>query len=230
MIICIDEVLDQMNLATLADLCTAELRRCRRKETGDEGYCLELLRRAIQEQEDDAWTALQHCFSDMLCCWVRTHSSCSLVLQFDTEENYVAQTMARFWCAVHDSPIAFTSLAALLNYLHATLNGILIDALRMYRRSHIVPLPEPGFPGEPETRDTLDSEGIWQSIQPLLSDARESRVAYLLYYCGLKPREIVAHCPGEFSDVKEIYCLNRNFIERLRRNRERLNWLLGQYE
>ncbi len=53
---------------------------------------------------------------------------------------------------------------------------------------------------------------------------------YLLYYCGLKPREIVLRCPQEFDDVKEIYRLNHNIIERLRRNQDRLRQLLGDEE
>ncbi len=53
---------------------------------------------------------------------------------------------------------------------------------------------------------------------------------YLLYYCGLKPREIVLRCPQEFDDVKEIYRLNHNIVERLRRNRDQLRYVLGYAE
>ena len=230
MVICIDESLDQINLMTLAVHCTGELKRYRRRESTDDHYCLELLRRAILEQTDQAWTVLQECFSDTICCWIRSHSCRDVALLRDSEENYVAQTMARFWCAMHEQPVAFYSLSAVLSYLHATLNGILIDTVRTYQRSRVVPLPEPGFPGEPTVEDACDGEGIWQSIQCLLSDTRERRVAYLLYYCGLKPREIIMYCPAEFTDVKEIYRLNQNFIERLRRNRDRLRRVLDQYE
>jgi hypothetical protein len=34
-------------------------------------------------------------------------------------------------------------------------------------------------------------------------------------------------CSHEFDDVKEVYRLNQNIIERLRRNRSRLRYLLG---
>ena len=49
----------------------------------------------------------------------------------------------------------------------------------------------------------------------------------LLYACGLKPRDIVTHCPQEFAEVKEIYRLNHNIIERLRRNLGQLRYLLN---
>ena len=76
----------------------------------------------------------------------------------------------------------------------------------------------------------MDSQSIWESIQPLLPDKRERRLAYLLYYCGLKPRDIVLRCSEEFDDVKEIYRLNHNIVERLKRNRDRLSHLLGHDE
>jgi hypothetical protein len=41
--------------------------------------------------------------------------------------------------------------------------------------------------------------------QRLASDEREQRLAYLLFYCGLKPREIVDLCPSEFDNLQEIY-------------------------
>jgi hypothetical protein len=230
MTICIDEELDQMNLATLALLCRDELRRYRRKESAEQHYCLELIRRAVQQQSEQAWVVIQECFSETLCCWIRSHSSRETVLRLDTEENYVAQTIARFWYAMRDQPVAFNSLAAVLSYLRATLNGILIDTVRTYHRSQVVALPESDYPGEPVIEDALDDGDIWQSIQPLLPDARERRLAYLLYYCGLKPREIMIHCPGEYTSIKEIYRLNQNFLERLRRNRERLRWSLAADE
>ena len=76
----------------------------------------------------------------------------------------------------------------------------------------------------------MDSQGFWESIQSLLSDERERRLAYLLYHCGLKPRDIVRRCSQEFPDVQEIYRLNANIVERLRRNRDRLRYILGNDE
>ncbi|GAC1379251.1 MAG: hypothetical protein NVSMB33_04340 [Ktedonobacteraceae bacterium] len=75
-----------------------------------------------------------------------------------------------------------------------------------------------------------DGRLLWHSIDSLLPEERERRLAYLLYYCGLKPREIVIRCPQEFADVKEIYRLNHNIIDRLQRSQERLRWLLGDGE
>ena len=57
------------------------------------------------------------------------------------------------------------------------------------------------------------SADIWGTLQKVLPNVREQRLAFLLFNCGLKPREIVNHCPQEFCDVQEIYRLRRNILE-----------------
>jgi hypothetical protein len=225
-----DEVLSQTHLSTLADLCTNELKRHRRREPADDRYCLEIFHRAIVQHIDQAWSALQQCFSEIVRIWIRSHPSNDIALLRDTEENYIAQTFSRFWYAVRDQGLEFATLNSSLSYLHATLNGIIMDTMRVHFGSREIPLPEPGLPQEPTAEESDDDHTLWESLQSLLPDERERRVTYLLYYCGLKPREIVSRFPEEFVDVKEVYRLNQNVIERLRRNRDRLRWLLGGEE
>jgi hypothetical protein len=74
----------------------------------------------------------------------------------------------------------------------------------MFSRARVVALPGPGEAGEPLFEDHDDSDELWEVIASLLPDERTRRVAYLLFHCGLKPREIVHFCPEEFSDVQEI--------------------------
>lgn len=226
----LNEVLDQTNLTALAMLCPDELRRFKRRESTEGPYCLALLQVALIEQSDEAWHILQHCFSEIVRSWIHNHPNATIALSRDSEENYVAQTFSRFWFATRKQKIEFTSLPSVLGYLHATLNGILIDTMRMYLHSRIVSLPETDIVKEPTAEERGYGQELWENIQSLLSDTREQRIVYLLYYCGLKPREIMLRCPGEFTGVKEIYRLNKNVIERLRRNRERLRWHLGLAE
>jgi hypothetical protein len=232
MAISIDEAVRLMELTTLSDLSMHELQRHRCKEPFDDRYCLEILRRALVEQSDEAWSVLQQCFSETIRGWVRSHSSYDVALLRDSEENYIAQTFSRFWYAVRDQHLEFTSLYTALSYLHATLNGLILDTLRghLRLRSREVPFPEPDYAQEPAAEDYMDDQDIWNGIQVLLPDERERRLAYLLYYCGLKPREIVLRCSEEFGDVKDIYRLNHNIVERLRRNSDRLRYLLGDVE
>ena len=221
----------QMNLGALTDMSADELERQSWNAPADEDYCLELFRRALVDQTDQAWSLLQQCLSETIRRWIHGHPSRDVALLRDSEENYIAQTISRFWYAVHDQHIQFATLPAALSYLHATLNGIIMDTLRsqLRLRAREIPFPEPGCSLEPFGEDAVfvDDRQFWEIMRSFLPDERERRLAYLLYHCGLKPREIVKRCSAEFDDIKEIYRLNHNIVERLRRNRDRLRHLLG---
>ena len=73
---------------------------------------------------------------------------------------------------------------------------------------------------------TNDSE-LWDILKGLFSNPREQRLAYLLYYCGLKPREIVQHCSPEWDSVQVIYVLRRTIMERVLRHADTLRWRLS---
>jgi integrase len=73
----------------------------------------------------------------------------------------------------------------------------------------------------PETTESLpaDSAELWGKIQGILPDTRSQRLAYLLYHCGLRPREIINACGQEFNDLQEIYRLRYHIIEILLHNK-----------
>jgi len=223
------EKISEITLTTLAVLSSEELKQYHNRTLSNEQYCIELLRRALHEQKDDAWLVIEQCFGRFVRSWLWNHPYRDVALQRDSEENYLAQTFSRFWYAVREQQIEFTSLAAILAYLHATLNGVLADTMRscLRRQTREMPWPELNDTEELATEDPVDSQAVWEAIQRFLPDERERRLAYLLYYCGLKPRDIVRHCPQEFDDVKEVYRLSQNILDRLRRNRERLRHILG---
>jgi len=75
--------------------------------------------------------------------------------------------------------------------------------------------------------DVTFSSEVWDILKTLLSNPREVRVAYLLFYCGLKPREIMHVCPQEFDEVREVYGLRRTIMERVLRNADLLRWRLS---
>ena len=179
----------------------------------------------------EAWAWVQHCFGGMVRGWLRRHPQREVACRLESEENYVAQTFERFWQATASNQrVQFRTLAAALQYLHASLNGAILDMLRAYARPGEVPLSGPGEPGEPLVEDDTENSEVWESLHMLLINPREQRVAYLLFYCGLKPREIIRFCPQEWSDVQEIYRLRRNIIERLLRNADYLRWRLSERE
>jgi hypothetical protein len=219
---------DSLSASQLTAQCLGEINKYRRGESYTDAYGVELLRRATVREDQEAWSWVQQCFSEMVRGWLRRHPSREAACRLESEENYVAQAFERFWQATTlTRHLEFKTLAAALQYLRASLNVAILDTLRAYARPREVPLPEPGEPGEPQVEDHTDSSEVWEILQTMLANEREQRLAYLLYHCGLKPREIVRFSPQEFSDVQEIYRLRRNIMERLLHNADQLRWRLN---
>lgn len=76
-------------------------------------------------------------------------------------------------------------------------------------------LPEPELPGEPGAQNRNNGRKLWDKLLSILPDARERRLAYLLYPCGLKPEEIAQCYPQEWSDIQEIHRLRHSILERV---------------
>jgi DNA-directed RNA polymerase specialized sigma24 family protein len=192
-------------------------------EAYDERYCLELLRRATVGGDQLAWEYLQQLFSGLVRGWLRRHPGRETASRLDSEENYIALAFERFWQATaQNQRIEFSTIAAALQYLRASLHGVILDTLRTYTHRREVALPETDFPGEPFVEDEAEGSEAWELLKRMLPGAREQRLAYLLFHCGLKPREIVRFCSSEFGDVHEVYRMRRNIIERLRRDAHRI--------
>ena len=218
-----------MSISVLADHCMSEIDNYRRGEPSKDRYGVELFRRALRECDPLAWEVVQQCFSEIMLRWMRTHPMRDTACRFDSEENYVAQAFTRFWQATAgNQAIEFRTLASVLRYLRASLNSTILDTLRAYSRAQEMPLPEPGEPGEPLAEAQVDGRELWEVIRSLIPNERQQRLAYLLFHCHLKPRDIVRYCSQEFSEVQEIYRLRRIIVERLLRNADYIRWRLNQ--
>lgn len=238
----------EMRLDALTDCCMNEINRYRRGEAHDDAYCLEIFRRAIVQQDERAWEVLVARFHDTMMSWLRRHPGSELACRHESEQYFIDRAFTRFWrSTVQKRQMEFATLAAALSYLKTCLVCEVLDVLRVERRSRELPLPDAGFSehaqwqekearrqeshvAEPQASDPDESDELWAAIESLLPEQRDRRLAYLLYYCNLKPREIVHYCHDEFGNVKEVYYLRRNIYDRLMRNRDKLRWRLGDRE
>ena len=201
----------------------------RMQESTQDQEGLHLFQRALALGDDEAWSLLIERYQGLVLAWVRNHARHDLAYRYHNSDYYVALAFERFWQATaRNRSLTFTSLEAALSYLKASLNGAILDTLRAYTRPEI-PLPEPGslYAIELASEDSPCEPELWDVIKNLLPAAREQRVAYLLFYCGLKPREIVKFCQDEFPDVREVHRLRRNIVERLLRQADTIRWRLG---
>lgn len=222
-----DKALHAMSLEALRECSVREMTNYRRKLPSDDSYCLEILRRAIELRDESAWQALQRQFSDNVHVWLNGHSHKELALRYENDQTYIDDAFRRFWQAVSDQSMSFSTIAGALSYLRLCLHCAIMDTLRAFARNNIEQIPEHGHPAEPQTEDTYHESELWQTIRDLLPSEKERRVAYLHFHCNLKPREIIRFCPNEFQNEEEIYRLKRNIMERIMRNAPKIRWKLG---
>jgi hypothetical protein len=218
-----------VSITALAARYHGQVNPGRSKEPQQDQEGLELFQRALTQHDDDAWSLLVERYQSLVLAWVRNHARHDLAYRYHNAEYYVALAFERFWQATaRNRSLNFTSLEAALSYLKASLNGAILDTLRTYTRPE-VPLPEPGcpYPIELASEDSPYEYDLWETIKNLIPAPRERRVAYLLFHCGLKPREIVQFCPEEFPAVREVHRLRRNIVERLLRQADTIRWRLS---
>ena len=219
--------LGAMSAWELAEHCTQEMSHFRWGDPSSEQYAVELFRRATSHGDQEAWAAVQQCFSESLRGWLRQHPNLESGCCQNDEEHYVALAFARCWQTITSLQLEFGQLSAALLCLQAHLNGAVLETLRTSSRLRKVQLPASV---EPHAEDQIASLEGWEILQALLPSEREQRLAYLLFHCGLSPREIVHFCPQEWSDVQEISRLRRNIMERVLGNAKQLRWQFNHGE
>jgi len=222
-----DQPLGEMSLMMLAEYCAQEIHKYRHNEPSDERYGLEIFRRATVLHDHEAWATMQCQFTENVRFWLARHACRDAALRHESEQDYIDHAFQRFWQAVSDQRLTFASLASALRYLRLCLHCAVMDTLRGYAHARLESLPEPGHPNEPQVEDRYNESELWETINNLLTNERERRVAYLHFHCNLKPREIMRYCPNEFTSEEEIYRLKRNIMERILRNIDKIRWRLG---
>jgi len=203
-----------MSTDELLDHCMNEISLYHRGDLRDDAYCIELFRRATLQKEQNAWRAVQQCLSETVRGWLDGHPHKEMACRMDREEHYVTQAFERFFKATVRQQITFSTLADALLSLRTYLNSALLDALRASSRSGDIMLPVCSEAEHSGVTISNQSE-VWEMLRNMLPDMREQRLVYLLFHCGLKPKDIVRTYPQEFPDVEEISGLRHRLIQLL---------------
>jgi hypothetical protein len=206
----------EMSLSVLVAHCTRELNRYLRGELYTESYSVELIHRSTVQGDQEARACVQRCFGGIALDWILRHPYSAEACRLKSEEYYLAQVFERFWLATASHQrVEYTTPAGILHFLRVSLHGAILDTLRAYEGPCQTPFSEPGELREPSMENETSSSELWGTIQTILVDRRELRLAYLLFHCGLKPTQIVRLYPLEWSDVHEISRLRYTIIQRL---------------
>ena len=170
---------------------------------------LELLYRVSTYDDLQAWAAFQQCLEETVLSWLYDHPGSEAACRVQSERHFVALAFERMRQAVVQGKVGCETLSEVLVYLRASLNGAILETLRVSKRPKVVSSTWP------DGEDRSVKSELWDKLQVRLSSRREQRLAYLLYHCGLEPTEIVRCCPQEWSDVHEVARLRRIILARL---------------
>jgi DNA-directed RNA polymerase specialized sigma24 family protein len=183
-----------------------------------DGY--DIFRRAIVEQDADAWGECVARYRPLLVAWA-TASSASARLD-ECCEDIADQAFARAWSALSpDRFAAFPGLGALLAYLRTCVTAVAIDCIRarsarqrMLQRLDIGPITSP----EKVVLDQIDRQELWRVAYAAARNIQELTILVEHFVLDLPPREIRARHPSIFADITTVYNTRRNLISRLQRN------------
>lgn len=135
------ELLSCLPLAELVTRCQDQtLAYLRTRELGDDRYCLELFRRAVQDDDQRAWAFIYTFYSTeeflgdhYLLKWVRSwlHGRYGAAIRtFHTEEEMVQEVWLRFMRSEAARNFTFSDMRHLMAYLRRLVNNYALDLAR----------------------------------------------------------------------------------------------------
>lgn len=218
--------LHQQSLQEIIETCAQEAREQLRES--ELGSCFELFRRAFEEGEEAAWTAVQAQYQRLVIDWLRKASAQPL-LPADLDD-LIQTAYTKFWYSLSKSEESlkarFEHVGAVLKYLNRCVVTSCLDAGRKAERRRRLEqkmsrlaahegFERPVYDLGEESEAQLGRVQAW--LQKEVDDPLEQLAIKLLYEEGLKPREIVAQYPEAFPDTYTLRRIKARVLQRARR-------------
>ena len=213
-----------LTLSGLGHRCRRESDRFFRGEAHDPAYCLEIFRRALVERDETAWALVFEIYTPLIRSWVRRHrgfAHCGEEDQF-----FVNRALEAMWRGISGEKFDRQArLPALLTYLRLCVHTAVVTYLRRQGPATLddvddLFLPDPSPGPEPVVTDDLIAQDLWDLVKGKLKGEKERRFIFAYFTLDMKPREISAEYPEVFADVREVYRIRENVMDRLRRDKD----------
>lgn len=217
----------QLSVKTIVDGCEQEAKKPREEEVG---YCFELFRRAIEEQDNQAWEALQTQYGRLIHSWI--HSRMPNTLSNEEREDLIQDTWTNFYSSLtkHSIPLSknFRHVGALLNYLSKCVLTSMIDYQRrlakhkrLQKRLEMETEKWYSAPDASVLEQIAEQKrirAIREWINKNVTDPKEQLVLSCSFETGLKPKEIYDRYPDMFKNVQTVYRVKERILKRARRS------------
>ena len=219
-----------LTLSILSQRCQTESQRFFAGAAHDTSFCFELFRRAFVDQDETAWDLLHEQYLSLVTGWVLRHNAFHNT--GEEPDLFANAAFYKMWRAVNATKFRkFNQLNEVLRYLQMCVGSVITDYLRSQDQSELVDeLPRAlDIDWETDVEGEISSQGVqrrfWSFILERLNSEEEVAVIHDLFVLSLKPREILARRERLFDDVRQIYRIRENVIDRLRRDDELADFL-----
>jgi DNA-directed RNA polymerase specialized sigma24 family protein len=206
-----------LTLGLLVQHCAAQSERYFQRQDSDPRYCYELLRRAIFERNQQAWTLFYNQYRPLVSSWVLRHPA--FVQSGEEVQFFVNCAYEKFWAAMSPAKFDhFADLKSLLRYLQTCVHSVIVDQIRQAEHRSLPLTMEAVQVSSGSALDRTSREEFWRWLEARLHNEKERRVIYGSFFMELKPRELYAEFRQLFRDVGEVHRVKENVLARLRRD------------
>lgn len=212
--------LDILSVHDLGRHCDEQTLRYRQRLTSDTRYCFELLRRALEDHSQDAFTHVFRIYQPMCMNWA-LHFPGFAATDEPSPDVFVNEGFARLFRDLRGERFQrFESLEAVMAYLKRC---IITSILQQLRRPRTVELDESVAEA---FNTTIEYDQMWQRVCDLLPETEDRLLADLRFQQGMKPSEIAALHVNRWVTPRDVsVALQR--IHRVLRKDTQLRVMLG---
>lgn len=212
-----------LSMTELIEACRSELHQfLHRQPNRSTRYTYELFRRALEMRDDYAWLILYEHYKNLVSAWI-VRACGSTEVTYDEQESLVNQAFAKFAHSLRRKTVAdFGSVEALLGYLRCCARSVAYDELRARQlrplEEALEGMEQESADDDPITRVLADmaARDLWFLIAARLK-GEEERVLLSAVVGGARPADIQRCYPHLFASTKDVYRIQRNMVERLKR-------------
>jgi len=208
--------MEKLSTSELIKICCTENDRYRRGQLSEDQYSLELFRRAIVEQDQQAWEAIHEQYWRLIAKWVNGPT--------DQVHDRVQTAYLKFLKAIHPHTFdnKFATIGHLMAFLRCCAHSVKVDDARRVAREELYG-PFISWDNIRENKMAQESESALERLsrkellayieQSMLDD--QERLVMRLSLLGYAPKQIAEKAKHTFRDVKEVYKIKERILSRL---------------
>jgi hypothetical protein len=188
----------------LAQRCAEETEKFNSRQENNPEFCFELMRRALADESDEAFTRIYQIYERQVLNWVYSHNR--FAQTGESADFFASSAIRTFYFALRGEKFGrFPSLPQVLSYLKMCVHTAIAQYLRDQQPTALTPLDNVHEISQSANLEGgIDVAELWVYICRLLPDERDRLLARCVFLLDLKPRQIVTEYPHQWRNEREV--------------------------